>query len=1315
MKKILLLILGLFFTYCNIYSQAQYNLSYNESEFLSLPDPPYDGYIASALWNVNNDNLTFAERSEAGAIIYPNHYFEGSSVVTCNYRYEYYRNDRMQTGTGVASYVITFNSNHATLSKSEVTIMTGKTEKLTYKLERSYGSAYGSPKMTWESNREEVATVDKNGKVTAISPGTATITFDPVVGPPVYCYVTVVSNPPTAVSLPATATTKVGEAVTLTPTLTPSDAYTTFTWKSSDENVATVSVGKVTGKNVGKTTITATTDNGLSARCEVTVEKGSVTISADTESGIYASGKEIVLKANRTDADIYYTLDGSTPSTSSTRYNEPITLTKSVTLKAIATGKNYETSDVLTRQYQITSLTVKSSWDENVEQTPFFIPVITFSKSVKKSTNFGSVKLSNGTTDVSGQPIVQDGKLFFIPDSKLDSGTYTLTIPENAVMDANGEPNLATQQKLTIGQGFGAMPKLVSGGLYKVLIIMEDGTLWGCGYNGWGQLGDGSTTKRLTPVKVMDDVVSASAGSCHSLIVKKDASLWACGRNEDGELGDGTTTNSVIPVKIMSDVACASAGDQRSFIVKKDGSLWACGNNKYGQLGDGTKTNRITPVKIMDNVATVSTGMESLTLIIKTDGSLWKVDYGSTNTIPIKIADGVVSVSAGRWHYLIIKDDGSLWACGDNNHGQLGDGTTTNRIEPVKIMDNVVLASAGAFHSLFIKTDGSLWGCGENSKGELGDGIPTYRNQLTPMKIMDDVTFVSAAGQIWGFSHIIKKDGSLWACGYNSYGQLGDGTTTDKSTPVCIIPVSSFKHVTSISLPQTTLQMALGSQYLILPTMAPEHSCPETLEFSSSNPQVASVSARGIVEAKAAGTTTITVIADGKYTAKCEVEVKTTDPTSISLPSEITIDVCTIEYLSAEITPSDAETTLIWSSDDSSIAMVDKKGFVLGNKAGKTVIRVKTSNGLSASCRVTVEETQEYTSLGTGSFSDNRFFEEKVETKVEILQNKHYPTQFRIVRPYDGIVNDEGEKYEGSEYLELDIYGDNLVDYYPINMGYYIQEYDSEVWLWHPSYFTSMAEISFWQYNKVLSYQENGLPDKIQLAPLYYMAMVGGWNVSQEDDVIVITFPKVQKKDYMVQFSDDGYATFYSSQSAYKLPNGVSASVITNVGNNKLTYKTIAKGTNSELIPKGEAVLLKNDAQRAGTYTLTASDSNTSYSGTNLLRGCDEATTVSPGDNEYAYKLSYGPDGTQWSNVFGWYWGAENGGAFSIEGHKAWLIVPKGSTRAAGFTLEGDATAIIDIHESANDNNYFDLQGRRIDHPSRKGLYIMNGKKVLVH
>ena len=169
---------------------------------------------------------------------------------------------------------------------------------------------------------------------------------------------------------------------------------------------------------------------------------------------------------------------------------------------------------------------------------------------------------------------------------------------------------------------------------------------------------------------------------------------------------------------------------------------------------------------------------------------------------PIWIMYGVVSVSAGADYTMAIKADGSLWAWGANDYGQLGNGTDDQRQsyanpDPVKIMDDVAAVSAGLGHTAAIRADGSLWSWGWNSHGQLGDGTTMDRNE--PVWIMADVSFVAV-----GLRHTmaIRADGSLWAWGWNYYGQLGDGTTTDRHEPVWImddvVAVDGLLHTIAI-------------------------------------------------------------------------------------------------------------------------------------------------------------------------------------------------------------------------------------------------------------------------------------------------------------------------------------------------------------------------------------------------------------------------------------------------------------------------------------------------------------------------------------
>ena len=372
---------------------------------------------------------------------------------------------------------------------------------------------------------------------------------------------------------------------------------------------------------------------------------------------------------------------------------------------------------------------------------------------------------------------------------------------------------LADEADIT-GQG-----RSLSVGVFHTLALKDDGGLWAWGKNDSGQLGDGTRTiydwvdvgeeydelvlvennDKLIPVKVMDDVISVSAGAVHSLAIKKDGSLWAWGCNEHGEIGDGGDADRIRPVKVMDNVIEASANSHFTVALKADGGLWAWGDNNYGQLGDGTAIGRKTPAKVMEDVRLVSAG-QGFVMAVKKDGSLWAWGQngvetasgrqggylGDNTTInrdrPVKVMDDVVFVSAGSFHTLAIKKDGGLWAWGRNGNGQLGDGTTVDRLSPVKVMDNAAFAAVGAWHSMAIKKDGGLWGWGENNSGQLGDG--TRVKKSLPVKIMDNAAAASLG--TW-HSMVVKTDGTIWAFGNNNDGQLGDGAKTNQLSPVKIM------------------------------------------------------------------------------------------------------------------------------------------------------------------------------------------------------------------------------------------------------------------------------------------------------------------------------------------------------------------------------------------------------------------------------------------------------------------------------------------------------------------------------------------------
>lgn len=266
--------------YFTVASYAQYNLQWDEHAYLPIPDPPFNGYVAHATWNVNNSNLTFKEADEAGAIIYPNHYFEGSSLVTCSYRYEYYRNGRYQTGLSSASYTVSFNSVNTILDKSSISLNVGQTGTIKASFP-GVTNISGSPKMTWKSSDEDIVSLNDKpsstnwtAKIKAKASGNVRITFDPIIGPPVYCDVEVAYIAPNKAELtPDTLQVTTGKNKTLKISYYPEGASAKkITWISANTNIATVnSTGIVTGVAEGETTITVKTDNGVTATAEVVV------------------------------------------------------------------------------------------------------------------------------------------------------------------------------------------------------------------------------------------------------------------------------------------------------------------------------------------------------------------------------------------------------------------------------------------------------------------------------------------------------------------------------------------------------------------------------------------------------------------------------------------------------------------------------------------------------------------------------------------------------------------------------------------------------------------------------------------------------------------------------------------------------------------------------------------------------------------------------------------------------------------------------------------------------------------------------------
>ncbi len=196
-----------------------------------------------------------------------------------------------------------------------------------------------------------------------------------------------------------------------------------------------------------------------------------------------------------------------------------------------------------------------------------------------------------------------------------------------------------------------------------------------------------------------------------------------------------------------------------------------------------------------------------------------------------------------------------------------------------------------------------------------------------------------------------------------------------------------------------------------------------------------------------------------------------------------------------------------------------------------------------------------------------------------------------------------------------------------------------------------------------------------------------------------------------VTLSKQGYATFFDSKKSYQIPENIKASVVTEGTADKLTYAEIL-----DIIPAGTAVMLQSANKTGGEITLTSTSKKAAYEGTNLLKGSDEATTTTADETSWFYKLTYGAKNSKYAGTFGWFWGAADGAAFQIEGHRAWLAIPQVGIASPAFTysLESNATGISTISgTNTADGQYYNLKGQRVATPT-KGLYIHNNKKIVI-
>ena len=387
---------------------------------------------------------------------------------------------------------------------------------------------------------------------------------------------------------------------------------------------------------------------------------------------------------------------------------------------------------------------------------------------------------------------------------------------------ANVESQLGdatTQDQLTPIDVEGLSNKAVSvaAGTYHTCVAVEKGGASCWGLNAMGALGNGTVNNQFTPVDVSGidkDVGEIVAGVYHTCALIQTGAVKCWGANGYGQLGDGTWPDQVTPDDVAGLTDGAShveAGEEFSCALLQSGSVMCWGNNSSGQLGNGNTAgvlsdvvrtwHQSTPVNVVglaDDVTDIAVGGRHVCVVVESgDVMCWGNnssgqlgdDTQDDRNIPGAVAglSGVTAIAAGYMHTCALVDTGAIKCWGLNVAGQLGIGSTDDQLTPVNVVGldgGAIKITAGGASTCALMETGAVKCWGWNGYGQLGDGTTEFR--LLPTSVVGLTNGILDVESGYNHTCAIREEGSLICWGYNDDGQLGDGTTDDRNTPVAV-------------------------------------------------------------------------------------------------------------------------------------------------------------------------------------------------------------------------------------------------------------------------------------------------------------------------------------------------------------------------------------------------------------------------------------------------------------------------------------------------------------------------------------------------
>jgi alpha-tubulin suppressor-like RCC1 family protein len=348
-----------------------------------------------------------------------------------------------------------------------------------------------------------------------------------------------------------------------------------------------------------------------------------------------------------------------------------------------------------------------------------------------------------------------------------------------------------------------------------------DGTVWTWGDNlGEGELGTGSqngTAPAPAQIPNLTGITEVYAGSDTGIALQEDGTVWTWGANTIGELGIGQTEVGPVPGQVLSlnQVTAIAAGGYHSQAIRADGTVWVWGSVIPNFL---VTTAPLPPQPGVPGQASTLSGITAISgglshgLALKNDGTVWVwgsnasgqlangISGGSAATTPIQVTpSGTVytTISAGRNSCFAIRNDGTVWGWGGNDTGQIGNGDSSGlpvkSVTQIPGLSGITAIAAGAFHTLALKSDGTVWAWGDETYGQVGDGTVSDTPVLTPVQVLTNIQAIAA-----GDSHnlALAKDGTVWAWGSNTGGELGAPLAPNNPTPR---PIAGLPGVVSLA------------------------------------------------------------------------------------------------------------------------------------------------------------------------------------------------------------------------------------------------------------------------------------------------------------------------------------------------------------------------------------------------------------------------------------------------------------------------------------------------------------------------------------